>query len=261
MKPWVKIEDDAYGHPKFLQAGGLAAFGAFVALISWSHRYGTDGFVNTEMAKRLVGAGLLRRLVAAGLLQSCDGGYIIPHYLQHQESEEEAQAAKLAYSEHQRLAGKARAAGASRAISGQFLGPSQTSRNEQKASSAPAGDDPKEQEHLSSSSGADELRAPPQKEGHGRERNDGFERVWQYYPRKVGKRDALKAYTVTRKRGHSLEDLLLATQRFAAAMASTEAEFIMHGARFFGDGQEWRDYLPPEHQQDEAAQRDFGVEL
>jgi hypothetical protein len=260
---WVKIDDDAYGNPKIVEAGGVPAFGAFVTLISLSHRYGTDGLISQAVAQKEVGSKMVKRLVAADLLQACEEGYRIPGYLQHQESAEQAKGSKLAYSEQQRVAGKARAAGAPRASSGQF-GPGHASQKPRNTKSAPAGDQPYTTPHHTDTKDQGQLLSSSDDEGQrdfsfstqleALDRNEGFESVWKHYPRKVGKQAALEAYTIQRKAGHTRENLLLATQAFAAdvALKKTMTEFIPHGAQFFYSA--WFDYLPQERFLDEREQ-------
>jgi hypothetical protein len=72
-----------------------------------------------------------------------------------------------------------------------------------------------------------------------------FEVCWKGYPRKVEKPKAKRAYLVTRQKGATASDLLIATQHYAAKVAEdgTLERFIKHGATFFGPDAPWRDYL------------------
>ena len=72
---------------------------------------------------------------------------------------------------------------------------------------------------------------------------DDFETVWSLYPKRVDRGKALRAYIARRRAGASAEDLLAATQHYAAAMQGTEARFIKHGATFFGPDEPFRDFV------------------
>jgi hypothetical protein len=70
-----------------------------------------------------------------------------------------------------------------------------------------------------------------------------FAQCWEIYPRKESRKAALGAFKARRREKVSLEDLLRATKIFAVAMTGKESNFIMHGSRFFGPNEEWREYL------------------
>jgi hypothetical protein len=82
-----------------------------------------------------------------------------------------------------------------------------------------------------------------------------FATCWALYPRKLAKRDALKAYTARRRAGAEAEELHRATERFAAAMAreGRPRDKVMHGSTFYGPGERWRDYL------EEPSQEEPGI--
>lgn len=81
----------------------------------------------------------------------------------------------------------------------------------------------------------------------GRERVEAYEaefsECWHHYPRKIVRKAALRSYIATRRRGIAATELLTATRHFETAMASRQQEHMMHGSRFFGPNDEWRDYL------------------
>jgi hypothetical protein len=72
---------------------------------------------------------------------------------------------------------------------------------------------------------------------------DDFAAVWERYPRKLNRKGAHGAYGATRRRGVDAASLSAATLNFAHAMQGTAANFIMHGATFFGPNERWKDYL------------------
>jgi hypothetical protein len=72
-----------------------------------------------------------------------------------------------------------------------------------------------------------------------------FEGAWSQYPNKTNKKGALKAYTARRREGVEHAELELAVAGYARSIraAGTEAEFIMHGATFFGPNERWKEYV------------------
>lgn len=62
-----------------------------------------------------------------------------------------------------------------------------------------------------------------------------FIEVWQAYPRKIGRADALRAYSKARKDGTSKEVILDGVKRYAAYIVKnkTEPEYIKHGSTWF----------------------------
>jgi hypothetical protein len=71
-----------------------------------------------------------------------------------------------------------------------------------------------------------------------------FEEWWLFYPRKIGKGQARKAYAAAIKKG-SPSDLLMGVQRFAEHLRvqRTEERYIAHGATWL-NGERWLDELP-----------------
>lgn len=74
-----------------------------------------------------------------------------------------------------------------------------------------------------------------------------FDAAWSLYPRKDGRKAALRAYTARRSAGASPEELLRATGHFARAMVAEQRErrHVKLGATFYGPDDWWRDYLEP----------------
>lgn len=72
-----------------------------------------------------------------------------------------------------------------------------------------------------------------------------FEIAWTQYPRKDAKQAALKAYVARRRAGAQSDELLRAVGNFKRAMQAEQRDRtkIMHGSRFFGPNEEWREYL------------------
>jgi hypothetical protein len=81
----------------------------------------------------------------------------------------------------------------------------------------------------------------------GRERAEPYEaefnEAWTHYPRKISRLAAFKAYKARRRSGETAADLLKATEVFATCMTGRVPDHVMHGSRFYGSNDEWRDYL------------------
>jgi hypothetical protein len=69
-----------------------------------------------------------------------------------------------------------------------------------------------------------------------------FEEAWKDYPRKIGKKAALKGYIAKRRKGVSKADLLRAVHNYARTVSDTELRFIMQGSTFFGPNDRYQDY-------------------
>jgi adenylate kinase family enzyme len=70
-----------------------------------------------------------------------------------------------------------------------------------------------------------------------------FAEVWDIYPRKIKKAEALKRFRVRIREGTPFEELKAAVVNYAALRAGQEEQFTMHPTTFFGP-EAWRDYLP-----------------
>ena len=72
-----------------------------------------------------------------------------------------------------------------------------------------------------------------------------FERVWDVYPRKIGKSSAYAKYCARLKDGWTKEQLLEATLGYAAQVRrlGTEKEYIKHAQTFFGPNTPFTDFL------------------
>lgn len=70
-----------------------------------------------------------------------------------------------------------------------------------------------------------------------------FSECWEHYPRKQGRKEALRAYQARRRSGVAHRDLLTATRHYAAQCHGKDRQYVMHGKRFYGPNEVWRDYL------------------
>jgi hypothetical protein len=75
--------------------------------------------------------------------------------------------------------------------------------------------------------------------------SSGFDEAYALYPRKIGKKAALKSWIARVKQGADPEKLKLAAANYARECKSnkTETKFIKHPSTFFGPNDFWEDYL------------------
>ena len=69
-----------------------------------------------------------------------------------------------------------------------------------------------------------------------------FEVLWKYYPRKIGKPKALKAYEKARKGGTTCEEVKIGIELYIKQIEQqkTATEYIKHGSTWF-NGECWND--------------------
>ena len=69
-----------------------------------------------------------------------------------------------------------------------------------------------------------------------------FEKLWQLYPRKIGKPKALKSYQKARKSGTTYEEVSQGINAYIKQIEAnnTKTEYIKHGSTWF-NGQCWLD--------------------
>lgn len=72
-----------------------------------------------------------------------------------------------------------------------------------------------------------------------RDSDDGFDRWWSHFPRKVDKGHARKAYRSALKRT-TVDELLAGVQRFAETARSLDRQFVPHAATWL-NGDRWAD--------------------
>lgn len=138
--PWVRLDDHFDENPKVLSVGPLG-LALWVTSIAYSNRNGTDGFIPTPIALRLIslefehprdgtpmtallggardydetqqvgtvpdGYYLPNMLVAAGLWEKVAGGFIVHDYHDYQPTKEKVEADREAKREAGRAGGKA----------------------------------------------------------------------------------------------------------------------------------------------------------
>jgi hypothetical protein len=77
-------------------------------------------------------------------------------------------------------------------------------------------------------------------------KNEQFDTFWELYPRKVGKDDARKAFTVAAKK-HDPDDIIAGASRYAADPNLPGKQFIPHPGKWLRGGH-WQDEPLPERQ-------------
>lgn len=93
--PWVKVDEDFYDHPKFLELSA-GAIGLWVIGLAYSNRYLTDGELTKRgLARAYPGADRekhAKALVTAGLWDATDDGWQVHDYLKYQPSKAQVEA-------------------------------------------------------------------------------------------------------------------------------------------------------------------------
>lgn len=81
-----------------------------------------------------------------------------------------------------------------------------------------------------------------------------FDQLWELYPRKQARLDALDAYIARRRAGCTAVEFDGSVANFAQTMAleGRPKDKVMLGATFFGPNERWRDYLEPPNPADYA---------
>ena len=79
-----------------------------------------------------------------------------------------------------------------------------------------------------------------------------FERLWEQYPRKEGKKDALNAYIRAKKRGVAYETVESGIRAYAESCRNRAPQYIKYGSSWF-NGEGWNDEYVKEARYDERA--------
>lgn len=218
---WVKLDDQFFRKPKARQVG-LPGRALFLAGLCYCAGNLTDGVIPKSslpvlLAEAEVTRGVVQRLVAVGWWEDRGDHYLVPDFLEFNMSRADVEGRRDAA---QARMTSARSAGSVRA-------------NNNGTSTEPDASRPRTPKRSRAKAGEKYLAE--------------FDALWAEYPRKLAKQDALRAYSARRKDGIPAEDLALAAKHYAADCSAhgREAQFVMHGATFFGPRDRWRDYLEP----------------
>ena len=76
-----------------------------------------------------------------------------------------------------------------------------------------------------------------------REYTPEFEQLWNLYPRKTGRTNAVDAYHARVRGGLAHDEMLQAVINYARVKSSTPLHYLMHFSTFFGPHERWKDYL------------------
>lgn len=70
-----------------------------------------------------------------------------------------------------------------------------------------------------------------------------FSACWSEYPRREGRKAALRAYQARRRAGVSHADLLRATRNYARAVEGVEGQYVKLGSTFYGRDDHWAEWV------------------
>ena len=71
-----------------------------------------------------------------------------------------------------------------------------------------------------------------------------FEEIWARYPKKAGKKDALRHYKAARKRGVAFDEILNGVRKYSESVAGRDERYILNGSTWFC-GNRWEDDIHP----------------
>lgn len=108
---WVRVEDTAPDHPKFIRAG-VAAYGWWVAALAYCNRYLTDGFIPTKDLPHVFRGvhhrkltAILKRLKAQNSIEWSANGVRIHDYKDYQPTRNDVESRRHSKSIAGRLGG------------------------------------------------------------------------------------------------------------------------------------------------------------
>lgn len=250
---WFKVDDHLHSHKKSMRAG-TEAMGLWVLAGSWSAAEESDGWVPDYVLGRLVGPNgdeLAEQLVRAGMWEADvhDGedGYRFHAWEEYQPTAEQLEAKRAATRERVRAV-RARGAEQRTNTAGSTRVPTQPVAPD--VTPTPTRPDPTRK-----TTGGKPPASDP----------EHFGAFWQQYPRKEGRKAAVKAWEKAARDTDPatiLAGLENATQVWSAT--GTERRFIPHPTTWLNRGS-WADEQPlpdmPEHKRDQAAGVQAGYDL
>jgi hypothetical protein len=69
-----------------------------------------------------------------------------------------------------------------------------------------------------------------------------FESLWQEYPKRLGKKEALRHFTASVKTDVDVSDIRIALQKFRAHIQGREKRYIPNGSTWFNNWRDWIDF-------------------
>ena len=82
-----------------------------------------------------------------------------------------------------------------------------------------------------------------------------FEELWQKYPRKLGKPDALNKFLKTVKTEEAFKSINRAMNNFlSSSQAKGDIKYIPHGSTWFNNWEDWITYVEPQSEEEKKAE-------
>jgi len=93
--PWAKLDDQMWGHPKFMGLSNTAV-GLWTRSLSYAAGHLTDGFIPESFVARFAEAGEITELLDVGLWTQVDSGYMMHDWADYQPQAADVKAARKA---------------------------------------------------------------------------------------------------------------------------------------------------------------------
>lgn len=213
---WFKVDDKLHDHRK-ARSAGATAMGVWVLAGSWSADNLTDGFIPATILPRWGRPRDAKRLVDVGLWhadeQDGERGWRFHEWTERQPSRAQKLAERAAKAEAGRIGGL------------------RSGRSRREANT----------KHGASGQVEPPTRPDPNPSSTSDKSDESFEEFWTYYPRKVAKGSARKAWTAAAKKADP-GVIVNAAHSFAVRVAGSDPKFIPHPATWL-NGERWADEL------------------
>lgn len=204
--PWFKVDDGFHGHPKVMDLS-LEAVGLWTLAGTWCANYLTDGEIPMKVIKRLGGAKKhAKELVVSGLwTEKAPEIYQFCGWNEYQPTKNDVEAEREAARERMREH-RAKRKGTAKTEPAEPSGKSEDVRPNTPVTEGERSDEPPPHVQGTLDERSDEVREPrpsppplspvpsPNKKLPSSATPKRFDEFWEWYPRKVSKADARKAY-------------------------------------------------------------------
>lgn len=213
--PWFKVDDGFAFHPKAIEAGN-AALGLWVRAGAWCGANLTDGALPRHMIGTLgAQARDARRLVAVGLWVETEKGYQFHEWENMQPTKADVEADRAENRKRQKAFRERQRNGVTNGVTDAVTNPA--------TNDTPSRPVPSNKEKTPSPASPSRL----------------FDQFWDWYPRKVGKPDAVKAYEKAVKK-HGEQVIIAGVERLRLDPNLPEKNFIPHPATWL-NREGWND--------------------
>lgn len=246
METFAKFSAKLYLNDKiqeFAQCYPRAAW-LWVNAIIYAVDRKTDGMVSAFAATRYLAAAPddLEALEAAGLFEPVEGGWMIHDFLKSQVSVEEQDELKAKRAEAGRKGGKK--SGEVRAVQANAKQNEANAKQTLKQNEAEI-ETETDITPYSPPAGDDGTKLETESEPEGCSEPDGFDAVWQAYPKHTGKPKAVRAYAATLNADANPKLLLDAATSYATKVehGEVEARWVPTLANWLANDV-WRDHTP-----------------